>query len=56
MPILDALAGRPIKADTRKAAIAPMAIAGGAALEQDVFGGCFDGDMQGVVAAGDAAP
>ncbi|MDM7255804.1 MAG: dihydropteroate synthase [Paracoccus sp. (in: a-proteobacteria)] len=55
LPVIQGLAGSaPISVDTRKAAVARVALAAGAGLVNDVSGFDFDPDMAGIVAASQA--
>ena len=50
LPVIEALAGRTISIDTRKAAVAEAALRAGATVVNDVSGGCFDVGMLATVA------
>ncbi|MEL6585573.1 MAG: dihydropteroate synthase [Pseudomonadota bacterium] len=54
-PVLDALRGKPLSVDTRKAAVARAALAAGAAMINDVSALNFDPDMAATVAPTQAA-
>ena len=55
LPVIEALAGRPVSIDTRKGAVARAAVAAGAGMVNDVSGLTFDPGMAGTVAETGAA-